>query len=449
MAHDSNRIYIGSTGVEIADVQAVLGSTRNDIGALIRAVNSQGVHLVNKCSQYKPTRRTILGKLTDAQYKSLNWSYRIPSPVNLGSALANVLDEDNGDTVNDYVPTSNGESTGTYEYFKFGWWYKLPRGLATYSEPYMLNDFDGYFHNTSYVFDMEPQRSQVDSGALYVDMYWSIPLESFSSLEDMMFLAVVIKDTDAESGVVSYAKFKSGPASLSGTPIYTVVEFTSGEVGSYPTDGTNTSKVFTRGAGTYYVYGFLVPKSTTYDGKPIQNMDSTDTSTYYATMNTITGCFPLPVARGEVEFVRETPINPLAGLNFTFASGGSINMNRAYSHGSITVNFPALSATNSGPASKTIGLSTFRFYIHLEKEGDPSIRWDSGYYSMNLSGPVTIGTSGSTQVFSASDATNLSVTDATMRSVIEEAGGVGNLLVSAIVDDYDLTNYWPVATFAI
>lgn len=55
MAHDNNgRIYIGTTGVEIADVQAVLGLTENDIGGLITQGASQG--RINKWAKCKPIR---------------------------------------------------------------------------------------------------------------------------------------------------------------------------------------------------------------------------------------------------------------------------------------------------------------------------------------------------------------------------------------------------------
>ena len=55
MAHDINgRIYIGTTGVEIADVQAVLGLPNSDIGALIPQGALYGV--INKWAKCKPVR---------------------------------------------------------------------------------------------------------------------------------------------------------------------------------------------------------------------------------------------------------------------------------------------------------------------------------------------------------------------------------------------------------
>lgn len=67
MAHDNDGIIKVDTtttpyeGVEIADIQAVLGSNKNDIGQLILANDSFNNPLVNKWAKYKPVKQSGLG----------------------------------------------------------------------------------------------------------------------------------------------------------------------------------------------------------------------------------------------------------------------------------------------------------------------------------------------------------------------------------------------------
>lgn len=79
MAHDNNgRIYIDTNstpnkGVEIADLQAVLGLSNNDIGALIH--NGATMGRINKWAKYKPIHYPGKFKLDDADFRGRNTDY--------------------------------------------------------------------------------------------------------------------------------------------------------------------------------------------------------------------------------------------------------------------------------------------------------------------------------------------------------------------------------------
>lgn len=79
MAHDNNgRIYIDTNstphkGVEIADLQAVLRLSNNDIGALIH--NGATMGRINKWAKYKPIHYPGKFKLDDADFRGRNTDY--------------------------------------------------------------------------------------------------------------------------------------------------------------------------------------------------------------------------------------------------------------------------------------------------------------------------------------------------------------------------------------
>lgn len=62
MANENGIIKVDttSTGVEIADIQAVLGSSKNDIGQLVLANDAFNNPLVNKWAKYKPVKQSGL-----------------------------------------------------------------------------------------------------------------------------------------------------------------------------------------------------------------------------------------------------------------------------------------------------------------------------------------------------------------------------------------------------
>lgn len=125
MANDGNRIYIGSTGVEIADIQTVIGSSRNDIGALI--VNGD----INPFALYKPVRKPAIGMITRGDFGSLG----------LGGA-SNVNELPYATTINGFVALyTDGETNSLWKTNRAnGWRYLKPRGKAQ-NEMFRFFDF--------------------------------------------------------------------------------------------------------------------------------------------------------------------------------------------------------------------------------------------------------------------------------------------------------------------
>ena len=140
MSNSNGRIFIetrsGVTyGVEIADLQQVLGRGTGDLGLLcsdqewydnngtpaLRLVNK-----INKWAKYKPIRLNKLGLVTDSERLLENYGLTIPS-AGYGSIDAMIADLPNAD-----------------------WTYLRPRGKGNgqggSDEWFRLRDFEGYFH---------------------------------------------------------------------------------------------------------------------------------------------------------------------------------------------------------------------------------------------------------------------------------------------------------------
>ena len=116
MAHDNNgRIYIDTSvtpnvGVSIADIQAVLGLSRNDIGGLITEGN------INMWSAVKPVEHNLPGYTTAAKFAELN--YGLNANVKSVGQIA------------------TGHDGFYWEYTKPTTWFRFL-------------DFDGYNHNAA------------------------------------------------------------------------------------------------------------------------------------------------------------------------------------------------------------------------------------------------------------------------------------------------------------
>lgn len=136
MAHDANSIFIGATGIEIADIQAMFGLSDNDIGALIRRAN------INKWSFHKPIRFNSWAPPTDAQIVANQCGLYA---VTVSKILSMAIGAD--------APGSYSKSDCISEILEWG--YNKPRGQATYNEPYRFNDFDPdrTIRNTGYLND--------------------------------------------------------------------------------------------------------------------------------------------------------------------------------------------------------------------------------------------------------------------------------------------------------
>ena len=89
MAHDNNgRIYVGTTGVEIDDIQFSLGLDNTDIGALI--VRGIALDRINKWAKYKPIHYPDRGELSDAEFRGrvnldpgLVYGLRVPAQISI------------------------------------------------------------------------------------------------------------------------------------------------------------------------------------------------------------------------------------------------------------------------------------------------------------------------------------------------------------------------------
>lgn len=130
MSNSEGKIYIDpdSTprkGVCIGDIQTVLGSSRNDIGALI--VNGN----INKWAKHKPFRNSTVGfALTPTQSTP-----ELRSPARIAAALA----ANYGLTIPKY------NATNFKTHYSDQWTYNKPRGSSN-SEWFRFLDFDGYQH---------------------------------------------------------------------------------------------------------------------------------------------------------------------------------------------------------------------------------------------------------------------------------------------------------------
>lgn len=430
MPHDNyGRIYIDKSvtpniGISIADVQYVVGSSATDVGRLCRATG------INKHSLHKPVRAALLAVLTDAQFGAVDWGYRIPDTAALALLIGYVDNEESGSTPSAWDPSSNGEtSADDYDYLANGWWYKRPRGPIT-AEPYRLPDFDEYLGSTEYLFKMELARTTVDNGSFFVDLYTNINLaapnfNSFDNTNGMMFLVAIVKSGAA----VSTAKFKSAPTdSITGSYVYSAVEFTSDEVGT-----SLSSEVFTGGVGDYYVYGFLVSRSYLNGGTtPVQNLH---TSGNYRALSALTGARALPCARQTVTVVSTPVVDPMSGLTFAFASGGTIRYTA--SAGRFTVTFPALTATNANSSSKSFANNIY-VRIGVMHAGN---YWNSAYQATSLPG-ATVPANGSVTVFSSGTQV---VSDTSIIAWLQNEGvTIADCVVSAYLYyfDPDANEYW-------
>ena len=123
MAHDSgnNRIFVGATGVEVPDINAVTGTVGNDIGEVIEDGVSRG--LFNKWPKFKPVRSSLLKIMTLADMQDVYFGLDVPI---YGSGHITVI--------SDFLDA-----------FATSYAYLPPRGGSrTPKEWYRHRDFEGY-----------------------------------------------------------------------------------------------------------------------------------------------------------------------------------------------------------------------------------------------------------------------------------------------------------------
>lgn len=138
MANDGNRIYIGSTGVEIYDLQRVLGRGVNDLGLLCSDQEWDGGFLVranktNKWAMCKPVRLNKLGLIDNNDRASVHCGL---TPVSVPKIIAKSIFYNGGSS-------SYTEQDGLGQISE--WNYNPPRGKSS-NEWFRLRDFEGYDH---------------------------------------------------------------------------------------------------------------------------------------------------------------------------------------------------------------------------------------------------------------------------------------------------------------
>ena len=136
MAHLNGRIFIDTSttprkGVEIADLQQVLGIGSPYLGYIIRNAN------IKKWAKYKPVRSDKLGMLTEQDRKLENYGLSIPA-AGYGSIVNMIADLQNADW--EYLrPRGNGNGVnGADEWFRIrdfeGYYHGAPAPIAPYAE---------------------------------------------------------------------------------------------------------------------------------------------------------------------------------------------------------------------------------------------------------------------------------------------------------------------------
>lgn len=129
MAHDENRIFVGTTGVEIPDIYAVTGAEGGDIGSIIR--DGADRDLINKWAMNKPVRLNLLKLITKADRATVHCGL---APVSVPRILAKSIFYNGGSS-------SYTEQDGLDQISE--WNYLAPRGRS-YGEWFRIRDFEGY-----------------------------------------------------------------------------------------------------------------------------------------------------------------------------------------------------------------------------------------------------------------------------------------------------------------
>lgn len=354
MAHDSNRIYIGSTGVEIADIQSVFNSARNDIGALY----TNGT--INEWAKFKPTRANGLNP-TDpwkgekkSIYGSATQKYTYGFSLKEYSTIAAMkTDMDNND---------------------FGWVYERPRGASygTNGEYFRFMDVNGYIKNATCPF-----------------FRFGLADEDFPTIDTFpAYLYVDFTRTTAELAAGDFDMFDEwyfGVAVYGGGSGQLVGKGTSTVQFGQQSDAARcvTMILPVRAVGQCYLYPFF----------SYHQIAWSDSASEPAGVQRY---IPLPIGKETINVVSGGAI---AGLDFDFGTGGSVVY--VSTNGRLTINFPALSVTNTNNSQKQITKGNIYYQVYIQKMSDPSSHWEGNMTTMGLSGPVQIAAGATATVFSS------------------------------------------------
>lgn len=202
--HNNGRIYIdpNTTGVEIADIQQVLGRGTGDLGLLCSDqewydtgnLDGQGnpiyalrpVNRINKWAWHKPIRQSSYG-LDLRNVTPPDDRFNGDQPV--GEFCIGSLEMPYSQTIGSIETTTYSEGgvqvkrwyagSGFFHDMMrglYGWNYRRPRGVnGTYTEPFRIFDFVGYNHRCVSPMPIAPKGSWYVSEAGQVTMLVDVP----------------------------------------------------------------------------------------------------------------------------------------------------------------------------------------------------------------------------------------------------------------------------------
>lgn len=424
MAHTNTRIYIDTNstpnkGVEIADVQAVLGLSNNDIGALIS--NGATTGRIRKWAKYKPTRKQGLNPANwwEGDGKQIYGSST--SKPNYGFSFVDF--------------TSLATLKSAMDANNIGWEYEAPRGITVQSgEWFRLLDFNGYYHGSTTPFE----RVGLEG-------------EQYPTIDDVdIFVYVDFVRTDGSLGAGDFGLFNDwyfGIAIYGGGSGQLVGKGTSSVAFGQQSDAARKVRMTlpVRAVGTCYLYPFFSYNQIAWS----------DAATEPAGNQRY---IPLPIGRETITVISG---GLLSGLEFAFGTGGSITY--LATNGRLTISFPALSVTNTGNSQKQISLGNIYYQPYIQKISDSSSHWAGEITTMGLSGPLQIASGATDTVFASGTSKVLNnptgtgtiagyAQTMTLYDFIAQAGGsfANDYAASVLMWYYDPdhANYLPIdATF--
>lgn len=356
MANSNGRIYIGTTGISIGDIQTVLGSNRNDIGALITYGN------IKKWAKYKPTRASGLNP-TDwwkGQQKSLS-----------GTSTTGYTNGFNIDVYTSLSALKTAMSASGWD----GWAYEKPRGKGQgdsgADEWFRFKDFNEYRHNAVNPFSGVGLDGETYPIGLECPIYVYVNFDSdyFLDLSDFPLF------DDWYFGVAVYG---GGSGQLVGCGTSSVA------IGQQ-SDASRcvVMSLPARAQGPCTLYPFFSYNTITWSDSA---SEPSGTRRYV----------PLPLSPVSITVVEA---GPLANLTFTLASGSTLGYNPTNTR--FTASIASLSASNSGNSASTLNKSQFYWKAHVELANDSSTYHESSLTSLGLTGTVSIPVGGAdTEIFS-------------------------------------------------
>lgn len=189
MAHANQKI---TAPVSFADVNAVLGSNKTDLGQLCTLSN------INMWAKYKPLHLSnCIGIPTEAMLKAANYGLSLFSSTSLSTIISN--------------------TNGTLN----GWTYSKPSGGA--ASPYRLHDFNKYYHNAQPIFKQFNCNDKIKAGAQFIATI-TVSLESDDDLtlsdlyaaSQQLFFGVAITNT-SNTVITAATSSERGSATVSFT----------------------------------------------------------------------------------------------------------------------------------------------------------------------------------------------------------------------------------------